>query len=230
MVFKEIESMHSSMKEKRERSRRQILNASLELFYENGFQKTTTRDIIKKTGILNGSLYNRFKSKEEILICIVTEALEYTLKECEIILKEENNPLIAAVFPGALEITLSCRYPKAADLLYEVHRLWGAVEQYTRINVEWFTRYLENYGIKFAETEGADLKMLTFLGAIGNLCGYYAHGGKSGDDDILHHMVTYMATMLSIPLLDLNKTVESLYNILEGRGLDLFMEKICPQG
>lgn len=36
----------------------------MELFYVQGYDKTTTRQIIQKAGILNGSLYHSFTNKE----------------------------------------------------------------------------------------------------------------------------------------------------------------------
>ena len=53
-----------TMEERREESRRKIMEAAMDLFYYQGYKETTTRDIVKRAGILNGSLYNRFKSKE----------------------------------------------------------------------------------------------------------------------------------------------------------------------
>ena len=94
------------------------MEASLELFYENGYQKTTIRDIIKRAGILNGSLYNRFKSKEEILLNIVTDMLNATLSECETLLKNERDMVVVTILPTALEVYISSRSPKAADLMY----------------------------------------------------------------------------------------------------------------
>ena len=64
-----------SVEEKREIARKHIMDASIELFYEKGYAQTTTRDIIAKAGILNGSLYNRFKNKDEILTSLVKEAI-----------------------------------------------------------------------------------------------------------------------------------------------------------
>ena len=227
MAFREFEQKRLLREERHEKSRQQILEASLELFYDKGFWKTTTRDIVKKAGILNGSLYYRFRSKEEILIEIVSEALVSTLGECEEILEKENNPLIAAVFPGALEVTVSSRDPKAANLLYEVHRIWDAVEEYTEIYMAWFSEHLKKYGTDFADTEGAGLKVLTFLGAVGNLCGYYADGGKEDVDTILRYMISYMSPMLGIPVLEINRTVETLNGILRESGVRLFGEKLC---
>lgn len=225
MALKNIENIQSSIEVKRERSRKEIMAASLELFYEKGYQKTTTRDIIKKAGILNGSLYNRFKSKEEILLNIVIDALKNTLDECEKVLENEKSPIIAAVLPGALEVSVSSKDRKTADLIYEVHRLWSAVDEYTKMNIEWFSNYMEKYGVKFADMQDAELKILTFLGAIGNICGYYANGGTEDCRTIFRYMVMYMGMLLGMPVLDLDKTVERLTEIVEVSGMAIMKKE-----
>ena len=208
-----------TLDEKREMSRRAIMEASAELFYEKGYENTTTRDIVKKTGILNGSLYNRFKSKEEILLSIVTEALQITLDRCEKVLEEEKNPLIAAVLPSALEISLSSRDRKGASLIYEVHKNWAAVDIYVQMNIEWFSKYIEKFGIEFARMEDAEMKMITFLGAIGNICGHYANGGTGDCDKLLRYLVMYMSALTGIPVLNVDDTVKRLNEIIDANSI-----------
>jgi AcrR family transcriptional regulator len=50
----------------------QILDAAAALFGSKGFHRTTTRDIAQQAGVSEGTLYNYFSSKDEILIGIVT--------------------------------------------------------------------------------------------------------------------------------------------------------------
>ena len=57
-----------------ERRRRQIVDASVQLFIENGFHKTTTRQIAKAAGLSIGSLYEYVASKEDVLY-LVCEAI-----------------------------------------------------------------------------------------------------------------------------------------------------------
>jgi len=54
-----------------DRTRGQILAASLVLFAEKGYGTTTVRDIASKVGLLSGSLYSHFPSKEKILAELV---------------------------------------------------------------------------------------------------------------------------------------------------------------
>ncbi len=53
-----------------QRRRRQIVDAAVELFIQNGFHKTTTRQIAKAAGFSIGSLYEYVASKEDILYLV----------------------------------------------------------------------------------------------------------------------------------------------------------------
>ncbi len=50
--------------------RRQIVDASVELFIAKGFHRTTTREIARATGISNGLLYEYVRSKEDVLYLV----------------------------------------------------------------------------------------------------------------------------------------------------------------
>lgn len=50
-----------------EERRQELLEASLELFLEKGYDKTAVKDIVKKVGVTQGLLYYYFPSKEDIL-------------------------------------------------------------------------------------------------------------------------------------------------------------------
>lgn len=54
--------------------RDRILHAAARLFRERGYKGTTVRDIAEAVGILSGSLFHHFRSKDEILLDIMREA------------------------------------------------------------------------------------------------------------------------------------------------------------
>ncbi len=67
-------------------SRGRLLAAGARLFCLKGYDSTTVRDIAAEVGILSGSIFHHFKSKEEILFGVMleasismTEALKFTL-------------------------------------------------------------------------------------------------------------------------------------------------------
>ncbi len=53
-----------------EKRRSQIIDAAVQLFINNGFHKTTTRQIAKAAGISIGALYEYIASKEDILFLV----------------------------------------------------------------------------------------------------------------------------------------------------------------
>ena len=55
--------------------REQVLDAAAKLFVEEGFSGASTRDIAKTTGMLPGSLYYHFPSKEDLLVAVFEEGV-----------------------------------------------------------------------------------------------------------------------------------------------------------
>ena len=60
-----------------EERRREILEASKELFHQNGFAKTTIGDIAAHIGIAKGLFYYYFRNKDEVMAAIIDD---YTLQ------------------------------------------------------------------------------------------------------------------------------------------------------
>ena len=54
-------------------TRQQILDASLRLFSERGFARTTVRDIARQAGITDAAIYYHFESQRELLDALVEE-------------------------------------------------------------------------------------------------------------------------------------------------------------
>jgi TetR/AcrR family fatty acid metabolism transcriptional regulator len=69
-----------------EARRSQILDAAATVFAEKGFHRATTRDIARTAGVSQGTIYNYFDTKEDLLIGImarlaVLETLDEELME-----------------------------------------------------------------------------------------------------------------------------------------------------
>jgi AcrR family transcriptional regulator len=66
------ETHQPTRRERRAAQRKmQIINAAAHLFAEKGFHRTTTRDIAKEADVSEGTLYNYFKSKDDLLLDIM---------------------------------------------------------------------------------------------------------------------------------------------------------------
>lgn len=70
--------------------RGRLLAAAAKLFREKGYAETTVRELAAEVGILSGSIFHHFSSKDEILFCVMKEvvlsmelALELALQEAQ---------------------------------------------------------------------------------------------------------------------------------------------------
>ncbi len=61
--------------EKSERSRRQVLDAALDLFSRQGYRATTVREIADAAGVSTGNLYHHFPDKEAIFGTLLEELM-----------------------------------------------------------------------------------------------------------------------------------------------------------
>lgn len=57
------------------RNRKAILNAARECFREHGYDNSTIRDIVRRTGLAAGTFYNYFASKQDIFAALLTDFL-----------------------------------------------------------------------------------------------------------------------------------------------------------
>ena len=64
------------MKDK-EKKRQLIMDAALQVFVENGYEKTKIIDVARTAGIGKGTVYEYFESKEDLFCCILEEYCEY---------------------------------------------------------------------------------------------------------------------------------------------------------
>jgi AcrR family transcriptional regulator len=72
--------------------RRQIMQEAAKLFGSRGFEATTIRDIASAAGILGGSIYYHFPSKEDIFLAVHSAGMETITKAVVDAIKEHDDP------------------------------------------------------------------------------------------------------------------------------------------
>lgn len=66
--------------------RRELLGIAASVFAEKGVATSTVRDIADRAGILSGSLYHHFTSKDELVAEVVRDGLEESARRTEAVL------------------------------------------------------------------------------------------------------------------------------------------------
>jgi AcrR family transcriptional regulator len=73
--------------------RDELLELAATMFAERGLRATTVRDIADSAGILSGSLYHHFSSKEEMVDELLRGFLDWLFERYQEIVATEPNPL-----------------------------------------------------------------------------------------------------------------------------------------
>ena len=74
--------------------KRQVIQSSLELFTEKGFQNTSIQDILNHANISKGTFYNYFSSKTECFMAILEQSrYETSLRRHEILIGKDSSDL-----------------------------------------------------------------------------------------------------------------------------------------
>ncbi len=77
--------------------KQEIMQTALKLFISQGYEKTSTNDIIRELGLSRGGLYHHFKSKEEILDSAIAALLLSELKKAEGVIQDDAIPAVEKV-------------------------------------------------------------------------------------------------------------------------------------
>ena len=112
------------VKEAAER-RDEILDVAERLFCPNGYDNTSTNDILAEIGIARGTLYYHFKSKEDILDAMIDRILDEIIRKAKNIALNESMPVLERLTKTVLAANVDT---KTGDMILEqVHKPQNAL-------------------------------------------------------------------------------------------------------
>lgn len=106
----------------REDRERQILDAASVVFKRKGFQQGSIAEIAKEAGIAEGTLYNFYKSKKEILESVICEWYETTLQEYEAAYERQSGTWARLRFAIAHNLDCLCEDIQISGMYLELRR------------------------------------------------------------------------------------------------------------
>jgi len=77
--------------EEQQRRRKEIFDASVHLFLEKGFNETSMREIAQAAGIGKSTLYDYYKSKDEILVSYFTSEIGVITARAQEIIQQNSS-------------------------------------------------------------------------------------------------------------------------------------------
>jgi AcrR family transcriptional regulator len=106
--------------------RDELLELAAKMFADRGLRATTVRDIADSAGILSGSLYHHFSSKEEMVDELLREFLDWLFTRYQEIIATEPDPLqrLRGLFMASFE-AIADRHAQVVIYQDEAKRLLG---------------------------------------------------------------------------------------------------------
>ncbi len=153
-----------------------ITNIALDLFYKHGFHATGVEKIIQEAGVSKKTLYNHFKSKDELILAVLRKRDEMFrnnfMRSVERLAKEPRGQLIAVFdvlnewfndkdFCGCMFINASAEFANQDDPCHIISK------EHKRLMFEYVRELAEKAGVKNPSELSEQLNLLV-EGAIVN--------------------------------------------------------------
>ncbi|SPD73612.1 conserved hypothetical protein [uncultured Desulfobacterium sp.] len=74
-------------------TKEKIIEEAIELFYEYGFTKASTRQLVGRVGMTSSAIYNHFSNKEEILFDIIKNAGDKVISALNKAIEQHDDPV-----------------------------------------------------------------------------------------------------------------------------------------
>jgi AcrR family transcriptional regulator len=81
------------MKKKGEKTKEKIIQHAIDLFYQHGYTKASTRLLVKSAGMTSSAIYNHFANKDEILFTIIQQTADQIMHDMQKIIKQYEDPV-----------------------------------------------------------------------------------------------------------------------------------------
>jgi len=105
-----------------ERRRAEIVAAATQLFAEQGFFRTTIKDIAKKAGFSSGLVYLYVREKEDVLLLVLLQVMEAYAREIPAAMAGETDPLARLIRAVEAYCRVVDRHRAATRLAYRSTR------------------------------------------------------------------------------------------------------------
>lgn len=180
--------------------RDELLTIAADLFATGGYASTTVRDIADAAGILSGSLYHHFSSKEEMADAILSGFLEEVLAQYDEIVAAREP--VRETFAALVSATLLAmdRHQSAVVIYQNDGRQLAALERFAylrdaggRFEAAW-TEVLQR-GIdegEFRRSLDVRLAYRLIRAALWTVASWYRSGGEYSASEIADHYVSML--------------------------------------
>jgi len=192
------------------KTKKLIFESAIKIFSESGYRGATMDDIAANAGLVKGTLYYHFKSKEEIFNFIVEEGLQILQNQVMEIQNMDIDPIKRLIKICRIQLTFLYGYTDFFKVV--MSQLWGTENRQNELRQK-IGRYINEIevNIKAAMKNGqikeGDTELIAFQ-FFGSLCSsaiYESiHNEKINLEDIIDNTIKFTLNGLGINIEDIN--------------------------
>ena len=169
--------------------RDQILQEIAQLIFENGYEKTSIREISKSLNISKPGLYYHFESKQEMLFAIIDDFMDKTLVLLHEAIERYQTPHERLYAFIQNHIQSFVKYPAQTKVvIYEIHSLNAVNSKKLKKKQMEYLQVLKKELIAIMAEAGSemDISATTFclMGTLNWIIQWYKPKGRVGPDQL----------------------------------------------
>ncbi|KUM05219.1 TetR/AcrR family transcriptional regulator [Chromobacterium subtsugae] len=183
-------------KQPEENTRRmELVRAAAVLFRDQGYERTTVRDLGNAVGLQSGSLFYHFRTKEEILVAVMALGISSTTEQLAAAISQADSPRqrLAALFQVHLNSLLGDNQAALEVMLYEWRSVSPAAKPALvvlrdRYEALW-QQVLDEAAQAGLVKQDTRLLRRTLLGSLHWTVQWYRRDGELSVDALAQHML-----------------------------------------
>lgn len=184
----------------------EILNEAAKLFRRKGFDGTSMQDIAENVGMLKGSIYYYFNSKNEIFREVLIKGISPVLKNAEFIMTKNLSPRekLRELLQSHLQYILINDFSLVIFFREKERIPANETQKYvqSRNRYEKIFREVLEEGIKRGDFPKVDINLTVFaiLGMCNWVIQWYNPRGSKNQEEITEHMVYLICELMLNPV------------------------------
>ena len=198
-----------------------IVDIARHLFITQGYQQTTTRQIIEAAGINNSTLYHFFRDKEDLFQSIV---FDMYIKSIQIINKtthKEDDGVFLYALDRVVEFKAVAKYRNVAQTFLDVYSSWRISEKVTKADIERCKLFFKSFTKNFSQ-EDYYVRNLALRGMRLNFIAECVHMGGGKFEQRWPFLIKTDLQFFNVPKADIQKTIERIATVINEKSFAIF--------
>lgn len=173
-----------------------VILTAARLFRENGYERTTVRELADAVGLRSGSLFHYFRNKEEILVAVMANGIQSVIDEGRKLMKQPTQPSerLEGLFRLHMDSLIS---GVGGDAMHAMIYEWRSLSPTARVKIQQLSSAYEQLwhaAVSDALASGllhgdAFIIRKQVLGGMNSIVRWYRPDGRLSADDLVEQLM-----------------------------------------